>query len=84
MGSEMCIRDRVGIAVFLPVAVNQLPDPTLSNSDGLIRLYYPIDRLHDIVDLVRHERPIVIRFWNGAGNNSHIGVRWTEPVGEAE
>jgi len=77
-------RKKVGIAVFLPLPANQLPNPSLSSSDNLIRLYYPIERLRDIVDLVRNESPIVMRYWSGAGNNSHIGVRWTEPVGEAE
>ncbi len=75
---------QVGIAIFLPVSVDDLPPPTLSTSDGLIRLYYRIERLHDMVDLLRNESPLAIRYWNGPQNNSHIGTYQIEPAGEAE
>ena len=74
---------KVGIAVFLPKAAGQLPKASISTS-GLIRIYYPIERLGDVVDLIRNESPVVVRYWHGTAPNSHIGVRYAEPVGEAE
>ncbi len=76
--------NQIGIAVFLPLSPASLPAATLSANDGLVRLYYPTERLHDTIDLLRNESPLVIRYWHGIENNSHIGTYKPEPIGEAE
>ncbi len=75
--------NQVGILIFLPVEAAALPH-AYQDSQGLSRLYYPSSSLASVVDLLRNESPIVLRFWNGSGNNSHIGTAKRELVGEGE
>jgi hypothetical protein len=74
---------QVGILIFMPVSADQLP---LSSQDinGLVRLYYTIESLASVVDLLRNESPIRLRYWHGVADNSHIGTYKKERVGEGE
>ncbi len=72
-----------GILIFLPLEASQLPNAS-KDSRGLIRLYYTTDSLKNVVDLLRNENPIVLRYWDGAGDNSHIGTYFREITGEGE
>jgi len=75
--------DKIGILIFLPVSPNLLPAASQDNN-GLVRLYYPDTQLNSIVDMLRHEFPISLNYWTGAGNNSHVGTSSFEPAGENE
>ncbi|WP_395373185.1 hypothetical protein [Marinicella sp. W31] len=76
--------DQIGILIFLPVDPNLLPNASLDPNDGLVRLYYTASQLDSVIDLLRNESPIVLNYWVGFGNNSHIGTRQHEPIGENE
>ena len=73
-----------GILIFLPVdKPGDLP-AAAQGSDGVIRLYYKRERLHEVIDQLRNETPLELNYWIGAGgNNSHIRTM-REPVGEGE
>jgi len=73
------------ILVFLPVDVSQLPSASLG-SDGKYRLYYTRERLTDVIDQLRHESPLRMNYWTGhpSVDNSHIGTKSVELVGEGE
>ncbi len=73
----------VGILIFLPVDASLLPSASLG-SDGIVRLYYVAPQLNAVVDMLRHESPVVLNYWQGSGNNSHVGTQFLEPIGEAE
>lgn len=73
----------VGILVFLPVDASLLPSASIGN-DGIVRLYYVAPQLSTLVDMLRHESPVVLNHWLGSGNNSHVGTQFLEPIGEAE
>ena len=52
-------------------------------ADGRIRMYFHRSDLPAIVDLLRHESPVYVHFWEGPGDNTHIATG-REPVGENE
>lgn len=74
---------KIGILVFLPLEEDLLPNAA-QDINGLVRLYYSHLSLSTVVDLLRNENPIVLRYWTGRGNNSHIGTAKRELVGEGE
>jgi hypothetical protein len=76
-------RKKIGILIFLPLNATQLPDAS-QDSAGLVRLYYTDSQLQSVVDLLRNESPIILRYWMGSGNNSHIGTASREIIGEGE
>jgi hypothetical protein len=73
------------ILIFLPESdPAQLP-PAAKGVDGVLRLYYLRERLSGVIDQLRHESPLVLRFWTGAGGaNTHIATMDLEAVGEGE
>ena len=73
----------MGILIFTPLTAEQLPSASM-DSRGLVRLWYTIESLPYVVDLLRNESPISLSYWHGAGNNSHIGTSKRETVGEGE
>ncbi len=72
-----------GLLIFLAVDPSELPAAS-QDANGLVRLYYPSTRLHDVIDLLRNESPVALHYWHGSGQNSHIGTAKRELVGEGE
>jgi hypothetical protein len=58
-----------------------LREPTLWND--MIRLFYTLDRFHDVVDMLRQEKPLEL-YLNPAGRWGSILTKDMEPVGEEE
>ena len=74
---------KVGILIFKPLSTEQLPLASM-DSRGLVRLWYTIESLPYVVDLLRNESPISLNYWHGVEDNSHIGTSKKESVGEGE
>jgi len=73
------------ILIFLPEDDPVNLPPAAKGPDGILRLYFKRERLATVIDQLRNESPLVLRFWTGAGgNNTHIGTMDLEAVGEAE
>lgn len=59
-----------------------LPADTMTNND--ISLYYHLDDLNNIIDLLRNEKPMYL-LYSGSGDGFENGIKTTsEAVGEAE
>jgi hypothetical protein len=74
--------DKFAVAYLRPEG-EELPKAYEDVDLGWYRLYFHRSALPELVDLLRHERPLFVHFWEGAGNNTHIATD-REPVGEDE
>lgn len=75
--------NQYGLLIFLhETQASNLP-PAAKGGNGIIRLYFIRERWDDVLDQLRNEAPVVLNYWTGPGNNSHIATGW-EPVGEGE
>jgi len=73
------------ILIFLPEDDPANLPRASKGADGIVRLYYKRERLGSIIDQLRYEAPLVLRFWTGAGgSNTHIATMDLEAVGEGE
>jgi hypothetical protein len=74
--------NRFAVAYLRPEG-EELPEAYEDVDQGHYRLYFCRSVLPELVDLLRHEGPMFVHFWEGAGNNTHIATG-REPVGEDE
>jgi len=79
-------KDYFATAYFRPE--NETLPQAHIDSLGKYRLYFYRSYLHDLIDLLRNEKPLYLLFWDdGTGNtnanNTHISTS-REPIGEAE
>jgi hypothetical protein len=58
-----------------------MPFPADSQSGALITMHLPSAQFENVIDVLRHEKPINYYF---AQNRAFLGTGSTEPVGEAE
>jgi hypothetical protein len=71
----------IGQLIFRPNG-SSLPLDTATG--GLISLNYHRDDFENVVDLLRHEKPMYLLF-NGSGTTFENGIKTTpEPVGQSE
>lgn len=76
-------RGQIFAVVFLRPEGEELPVAYEDVGLGSYRLYFHRSALPELVDLLRHEKPVFVHFWEAAGNNTHIATG-REPVGEGE
>jgi len=70
----------VGAAYFHPDAAVASP-PALRTESGVVILNYPISLYMHVLDMLRHERPVFLRFKDGDPPAGSIDTS-AEPVGE--
>ena len=72
---ETCYVHFYGIDVDLPQAVNLV--------NNIFIFYYRYSDFHDIIDMLRNEKPISVIYESAGLNNSRISTS-AEPIGEGE
>jgi hypothetical protein len=71
----------IGQLVFKPNG-SALPQDNMA--DGYVNLYYYLSDFPNVIDLLRHEKPLYL-LWNGSGASFENGIKTTsESVGEGE
>jgi len=72
----------VGLVEFVETAA-ELREPFIHQPSGMIFLPYLLRRFHDVIDLLRNEKPLELYF-NPDGKWGSILTSEAEPVGEGE
>ncbi len=62
---------------------SETPPAISQDPNGRYRLNYRRSSFERLPDVLRNEKPVSLKYWDGAGNNTHIGTG-REPVGETE
>jgi hypothetical protein len=72
----------IGQAVFFPNGAVLPAD--FQRANGQVDLHYHLDDFHNVLDIVRNEKPVFLNF-NGSGPGFENNIRTgNEPTGEGE